>query len=200
MHSVQVSKSSRHEKESARKASAFSVKPKVFGSGPVGPHSVLDKCVPGYYLRRSTSDFFSTVLRGVFWKGGWNWIIEFIRFIIHHDGYYKRIHPTPTAPWKWGNPRPSIHHDVLAKRFIISFMTCPPQHPFPKQLTICRSQVKMDMWKIPLACDLAFHMWKTSLESSVVVFFAQVKEMQQLLMEEIPNNHVGWIKTLKIVG
>ena len=25
----------------------------VFGSGPVGPHSVLDKCVPGYYLRRS---------------------------------------------------------------------------------------------------------------------------------------------------
>ena len=29
---------------------------KVFGSGPVGPHSVLDKCVPGYYLRRSHWD------------------------------------------------------------------------------------------------------------------------------------------------
>ncbi|CAJ1444413.1 unnamed protein product, partial [Effrenium voratum] len=25
----------------------------VFGGGPVGPHSILDKCVPGYYLRRS---------------------------------------------------------------------------------------------------------------------------------------------------
>jgi len=47
------------------------------------------------------------------------------------------------------------------------------------------------MWKIPLACDLAFFTCEKQVLSLQHVFFAQVKEMQQLFDGRNPKQPRG---------
>ena len=209
MHRVQVSKSSRHEKKSTWKASAFSVNPKVFGSGPVGPHSVLDKCVPGYYLRRSTSDFCSTVLFGSVLK---RWLkLNHRVYQIYHTSWW--VFPSKIE-WDLTNGPLSKLVELLDTQVFpgsiqwvlleISWSITNQPTPTPSQNNSPTQQMSGEDGHVENSTCMWLgwpHMWKNKGLSLQPWFFAQVKEMQQLFDGRNPKaNHVGWIKTLKIAG